>query len=46
MGECYYREQAYKEAAGVFVTLIEKNPAGAYSANAIKLAQTIKLQAK
>jgi outer membrane protein assembly factor BamD len=46
MGECYYREQSYKEAASVFIALIEKNPAGAYSANATKLAQTIKLQGK
>jgi TolA-binding protein len=46
LGECYYREQSYKEAASVFIALIEKNPAGAYSANATKLAQTIKLQGK
>lgn len=46
LGECYYREQLYKEAASVFIALIEKNPAGAYSADATKLAENIKLQGK
>jgi outer membrane protein assembly factor BamD len=46
LGECYYREQLYKEAASVFIALIGKNPAGAYSADATKLAENIKLQGK
>ena len=46
LGECYYREQSYKEAASVFITLMEKNPGGVYSVNAAKLAQNIKLQGK
>jgi outer membrane protein assembly factor BamD len=46
LGESYYKEQSYKEAASVFITLMEKNPGGVYSVNAAKLAQNIKLQGK
>lgn len=45
-GECLYREQSYREAASVFITLIEKNPGGVYSASAAELAKNIKLQGK
>lgn len=44
LGECYYREQAYKDAASVFTAMIGKDPAGAYSVKAAKLAESIKLQ--
>lgn len=46
LGECLYREQSYREAASVFITLMEKNPGGAYSAGAAELAKNIKLQGK
>lgn len=46
MGECQYREQAYRSAASTFITLIEKHPKGEYSASAAELARTIKLQGK
>ena len=46
LGECLYREQAYKEAASVLITLIEKNPGGLYFASAAELAKNIKLQGK
>lgn len=45
MGECYYREQAYKEAASTFIALIEKNPKGEFSTKAAELAKEIKLKA-
>ncbi len=46
MGECQYREQAYRAAASTFITLIEKHPKGEYSDHAAELARNIKLQGK
>lgn len=46
LGESYYREQAFNDAAQVFIKLIEKYPNGEFSGQAVALAQTIKLKGK
>jgi len=44
LGESYYREQSFKEAAQVFIKLIEKDPAGEFGQKAAAIAQSIKLK--
>jgi len=46
MGECYYREQAYKEAGRAFISLMEHYPASEYAPQAASLAKTLELEGK
>ncbi|MBI4828790.1 MAG: outer membrane protein assembly factor BamD [Nitrospinae bacterium] len=46
MGDCYYREQAYKEAGRAFISLMENYPSSEYAPQAARLAETLKLESK
>ncbi|MBI4666924.1 MAG: outer membrane protein assembly factor BamD [Nitrospinae bacterium] len=46
LGECYYREQNFREAAAIFTRLMEKYPAGEFSKTAAAVAGEIKIKGK
>ncbi len=43
LGDCYYREQSFKRAAGVFTRLIKKYPENKYATRAMSISDRMKI---
>lgn len=46
LGDCYYREQAYKKAAGVFSFLMKKFPSNSFSVKAARVGENMNIKNK